>query len=76
LRVQTSLETDELSGCPNRFSINQTIAIGCKQAQKASNLWHYLKLSVTPKVHLVEAHAMGLCEKHNGFGGLDKDEGK
>jgi hypothetical protein len=47
-----------------------------KHRDRLSNLWRYLKLSVTPKVHLVEAHVIGLCEKHNGFGGLGEDEGE
>ncbi len=43
---------------------------------RSTNICNYLKLSVTPKVHLVEAHAIGLCDKHNGFGGLGEDEGE
>jgi hypothetical protein len=45
-----------------------------KHRDRLSNLWRYLRLSVMPKVHLVEAHAIGLCKKQNGFGCLDKDE--
>jgi hypothetical protein len=47
-----------------------------KHRDRISNLWRYLRLSATPKTHLVEGHAIGLCEKHGGFGGLGEDEGK
>jgi hypothetical protein len=47
-----------------------------KHQDRLSNVWHYLKLSATPKAHLVEGHVIGLCKKHNGFGGLKEDEGK
>jgi hypothetical protein len=47
-----------------------------KHRDQLSNLWRYLKLSVTPKCHLMEGHVIGLCERHNGFGGLGEDEGE
>jgi hypothetical protein len=47
-----------------------------KHRDRISNLWRYLRLSATPKAHLVEGHAIGLCEKHGGFGGLGEDEGE
>ena len=40
------------------------------------SIWRYIKLSVTPKLHVLEDHSVGLCVKHKGFGDLGEDAGK
>jgi hypothetical protein len=44
--------------------------------QHVLSIWRYLKVSVTPKLHVMEDHAIGLCSQHNGFGDLGEDAGE
>jgi hypothetical protein len=39
-------------------------------------LWRYLGMSVMPKAHCIEQHAIPLLVKHKGFANLGKDSGK
>ncbi len=39
-------------------------------------LWRRLKISVTPKVHSIEDHAIYLLEKFGGYGDLGEDAGE
>ena len=40
------------------------------------NLWRYLKMSVTPKLHLLFAHLLRFMERVHGFGDLGEDAGE
>ena len=40
------------------------------------NLWRYLKISVTPKLHLLFVHLLRFMERVQGFGDLGEDAGE
>ena len=40
------------------------------------NLWRYLKMSITPKLHLLFGHLLGFLEQVQGFGDLGEDDGE
>ena len=40
------------------------------------NLWRYLKMSVTPKLHLLFVHLLRFLERVQGFGDLGEDSGE
>ena len=40
------------------------------------NLWRYLKMSVTPKLHLLFVHLLIFLERVQGFGDLGEDAGE
>ena len=40
------------------------------------NLWRYLKMSITPKLHLLFGHLLGFLEQVQGFGDLGEDAGE
>ena len=40
------------------------------------NLWRYLKMSVTPKLHLLFVHLLRFMEQVQGFGDLGEDAGE
>ena len=40
------------------------------------NLWRYLKMSVTPKLHLLFVHLLRFMERVQGFGYLGEDAGE
>ena len=40
------------------------------------NLWRYLKISVTPKLHILFVHLLRFMERVQGLGDLGKDVGE
>ena len=40
------------------------------------NLWRYLKISVTPKLHILFVHLLRFLERVQGFGDLGEDAGE
>ena len=40
------------------------------------NLWRYLKISVTPKLHILFVHLLRFMERVQGLGDLGEDAGE
>ena len=40
------------------------------------NLWRYLKISVTPKLHLLFVHLLRFLERVQGFSHIGEDDGE
>ena len=63
--------------CKKRFHLNDSgedKAILYRDA--IENLWRYLKMSVTPKLHLLSVHLLKFLEQIQVFGDLGEDAGE
>ena len=57
-----------------RFHLTEeTVARTDRYRERTLALWRYLGMSVTPKMHCIECHAIPLLRKHKAFAGLGED---
>ena len=60
-----------------RFHLNDSdVDKAMRHCDAIENLWRYLKMSVTPKLHLLFVHLLRFMEQVQGFGNLGEDYGE
>jgi hypothetical protein len=60
-----------------RFHVTPQLIIKTEQyLQRSLELWRHLEMSVTPKLHCLEDHAIYLFRKYRGFSDLGEDSGE
>ena len=60
--------------CKKRFHLNDSgVNKEMLHLDAIENLWRYLKMSVTPKLHVLSVHLLRLLERVQGFGDLGED---
>ena len=60
-----------------RFHLTEeTVARTDRYRERTLALWRYLGMSVTPKAHCIECHAIPLLVEHKGFADLGEDSGE
>ena len=64
------LGTREKQGSP--YNVEKSML----HSDAIENLWRYLKISVTPKLHLLFVHLLRFLERVQGFGDLGEDAGE
>ena len=63
--------------CKKRFHLNDSdVDKAMLHCDAIENLWRYLKMSVTPKLHLLFVHFLIFLEQVHGFGDLREDSGE
>ena len=63
--------------CKKRFHLNDLDVYKAMLHRDAiENLWRYLKISLTPKLHLLFVHLLIFLEQVQGFGDLGEDAGE
>ena len=63
--------------CKKRFNLNDSdVDQAMLHRDAIENLWKYLKMSVTPKLHLLFVHLLRFLERVQGFGDLVEDAGE
>ena len=63
--------------CKKRFHLNNSgVHKAILHRDAIENLWRYLKMSVTPKLHLLSVHLLRFIGRVQGFGDLGKDSNK
>ena len=63
--------------CKKRFYFNDLdVEKSMLHRDAIENLWRYLKMSVTPKLHLFFVHLLRFMERVQGFGDLVEDAGE
>ena len=63
--------------CKKRFHLNHSYVDKSMRHHNAiENLWRYLKMSVTPKLHLLSVHLLRFLERVQGFVNLGEDDGE
>ena len=63
--------------CKKRFHLNDSDVDNAMRHRDAiENLWRYLKMSVTPKLHLLFVHVLRFLERVQEFGDLGEDAGE
>ena len=63
--------------CKKRFHLNDSdVDKAMLHRDAIENLWRYLKMSVTPKLHLLFVHLLRFLERVQGFGDLGEDAGE
>ena len=63
--------------CKKRFHLNDLdVDKAIWNHDEIENLWRYLKMSVTPKLHLLFVHLLIFLERVQGFGDLGEDAGE
>ena len=68
--LTTILGTREKQGSP--YDVDKAML----HHDEIENLWRYLKISVTPKLHLLFFHLLIFLERVQGFGDLGEDAGE
>ena len=63
--------------CKRRFHLNDLdVEKAMRYCYAIESLWRYLKISVTPKLHLFIVHLLRSMERGQGFGDLVEDSGE
>ena len=63
--------------CKKRFHLNDSDVDKAMMHRDAiENLWRYLKISVTPKLHILFVHLLRFLEQVQGFSDLGEDAGE
>ena len=63
--------------CKKRFHLNDSdVYKAMLHRDEIENLWRYLKMSVTPKLHPLFFHLLRFLERVQGFGDLGEDAGE
>ena len=76
-RLLVHLEAFFLIICKKRFHLNDSDVDKAMMHHDAiENLWRYLNISVTPKLHLLFVHLLIFLERVQGFGDLGEDAGE
>ena len=61
----------------NRFHVTDThVDKSVRHRYAIMNLWSHLKMSVSPKMHCIEDHAVAFLQYKNGFGDIGEDAGE
>ena len=76
-RLLGHLETFFSILCKKRFHLNDSgVDKAILYRDAIENLWRYLKMSVTPKLHLLSVHLLSFLGRVQVFGDLVKDAGE
>ena len=63
--------------CKKQFHLNDSdVDKAILHCDAIDNLWRYLKMSVTPKLHLLCVNLLRFMERVQGFGDLGEDAGE
>ena len=63
--------------CKKQFHLNDSdVEKAMLRRDTIEHLWRYLRISVTPKLHLLFVHLLIFLERVQGFGDLGEDAGE